>query len=224
MTQYRIEMLEAAVEEGFGQGMPPMNLADLRSQLERYRAGWDHSDLAVQEIITIPQVKIQICEKGYLAYVFRNDSNAMLCVRVIRLPSTCNGVTREEWQFKLESSPPDVMVLGMTLQPEFDLLVVIVSSDPYAYVLAFTYVAAGLTLSSLGSRISHIHTLKLSNGQPHPAIPTLEPIHVQPGFRFIAAQPYVTKSRLAFLYLQPGSEGACTFRVHELWTGRVILV
>lgn len=135
MTQYRIEMLEAAVEEGFNQDRSFMNLADLRLRLERYRSGWEHFDSASQETIIIPPTKIQVYEKGYLAYVFQNHLDATLRVKVIRLPSARNGVVRGEWVFNLEMLPPDVVVMGIALEPELDLLVVVVSSDEYTYVL-----------------------------------------------------------------------------------------
>lgn len=222
MIQYRIQMLEAAVEEGSIQDRSPMNLADLRLQLERYRSRWDNFDSVIPGTIAIPPVKIQICEKGYLVYAFQTDSNTALRVRVIRLPSTCNGVTRGEWVFNLEMWSPGFVVMGMTLQPELDLLVVIVSSDEYMYVLAFKLAAIGL--SFLGSRMSQVHTLQLSDGQPHPAIPTPEPIREKPESEYFAIQPCVTRSRLAFLVLIPEPPDTCTFRVYELRTGQVILV
>jgi hypothetical protein len=135
-----------ATEEAFVQDRSPMNLADLRSQLERYRSRLDHFDQATREVIAIPPIKTRICEKGYLAYIFQNDSNATLCARVIRLPSTCNGVTRGEWVFDLGMSPPEVVVLGMTLQPDLNLLVVVVSTDEYTCVSLFTFAAIGLTI------------------------------------------------------------------------------
>ena len=224
MVQYRIQMFEVAVEEGSGPDKSPLNLADLRLQLGRYRSRWDSFDQATRETITIPPTKIRICEKGYLAYVLQGDSGATFCARVIRLPSICNGVTRGEWTFNLEMLSPDAMVLGMTLQPELDLLVVIVSSCGHTYVLVFILGAVGLTL--LDSRVSRVHTLQLSNGRPHSTIPTPEPIRSEAGFRFLTLQPCITRYRLAFLviYLQPGSQNACTFRVYELQTGQVILV
>ena len=215
-------MLEAGVQEGFGKDRPSMNLADLRLQLEKYRSRWDHFDRTPRETIALPSIKMRICEKGYIAYIFQTDSSPTLSTRVIRLPSACNGVMREEWAFNLEMSSPEVMVLGMALQPDLDLLVVVVSTEEYACVRLFMFAVVGLKL--LESRVSQAHTLQLSDGQPHRAIPTLEPIRSEQGFRFLAVEPCVTRSRLAFIYLQPDSQGACTFRVYELSTGRIILV
>jgi hypothetical protein len=215
-------MFEAAAEEAFAEDRSPMDLAGLRLQLERYRSRWDHFDQATREVISIPPTKIRICEKGYLVYIFQSDSKNMLCTRVIRLPSTCNGVARREWVLNLEMLSPEVVVLGMTLQPELDLLVVVVSTGEDACVRVFTFVAICLTFSE--SRVSQAHTLRLSDGKPYPAIPTLEPIPTESGFRSIAVEPSVTGSRLAFVFLQLGSQGACTFRVYELYTGQTILV
>jgi hypothetical protein len=222
MTQYRIGMFEAAVEEAFVKDRSPMNLADLRLQLERYRSRWYRFDQVTREFITIPPIKIRICDKGYFVYIFQNNSNTMLRARVIRLPSTCNGITRREWVFNLEMLPLGVIVLGMTLQPDLDLLVVVVSNDEDTCVRLFIFVAIGLTF--LESRATQAHTLRLSDGKPHHAIPTLEQIPTEPGFRSVAVELSITGSRLAFAYRRPESQDACTIRVYELHTGQIILV
>lgn len=217
-------MFEAAVEEGFGQGWSTINLADRRLQLERYRSRWDHFDGTAQETIDIPPVKIRICEKGYLIYIFQTNSNSTIRARVIRLPSTRNGVTKGEWVFNLEMLSPDDMVLGMTLEPELDLLVVIVSFDQQMCVLVFAFSTVGLTFS--GSRRSRVNTLRLSDGQPHPTIPMFEPIRAEPGIGFLIMRPCVTRSRLAFVVvsLERPFHNASTFHVYDLWTGKIILV
>ncbi|KAF9790397.1 hypothetical protein BJ322DRAFT_1036166 [Thelephora terrestris] len=206
-TQYRIQMFEEAVEEGVGSDWLPMNLADRRSQLEKYRSRWNHFDRATQETFAIPPFNFRICQKGYIAYVFRKDRNSMFCARIIRLPSTSNGVRRREWVLNLEMLPLDAIVQGITLQPELDLFVIIVISN--AYTVLQTY------------------TLQLSDGQPHPALPTLEVVYADPGLGPLVVAPHlcVTRSRLAFVivYLQPDSRGTCTLRGYELCTGRVIL-
>lgn len=197
-----------------------MNLADLRSQLEKYRSRWDHFDLATQEIIDIPPTEARIFEKGYLAYLFRTGSTDALCVRVIRLPSACNGVTRGEWVFNLETPFPAVGLLRMTLQPELDLLVVVASSDGDTYVLVLGFSAVGPTFSF--SSVLRIYTLRLSDGISHPVIPTPEPIRAKPGFVFSVALPFVTGSRLACFFVYRGL--IRTLRVYELRTGQIILV
>ena len=221
MTQYRIQMFEEAVEEGVGQDRPPMNLTDRRSQ---HRSRWNHFDRATQETFIIPPAKFRIYQKGYFAYIFRDGSKTTLCARIIRLPSTCNGVTRGEWVFSLEVLPPNVIVQGMTLQPELDLLVVMVSSDQRMCVLTFALVVIALTL--LGFRLLDTHMLRLSDGQPHPALPTPETVRAGPGFGIVAAYPCVTRSRLAVLIvnLRPDDWGADMLRGYDLCTGRVILV
>lgn len=212
------------MEEGVGQDWPPMNLTDRRSQLRKYRSRWNHFDRATQETFIIPPAKFRIYQKGYFAYIFRNGSKTTLCARIIRLPSTCNGVTRGEWVFSLEMLPPNVIVQGMTLQPELDLLVVMVSSDQRMCVLTFALVVIALTL--LGFRLLDTHMLRLSDGQPHPALPTPETVRAGPGFGIVAAYPCVTRSRLAVLIvnLRPDDWGADMLRGYDLCTGRVVLV
>ena len=130
MIQYRIEMFEESVAEVYGQGRIPVNLIDQRSRLERYNSRWDDfNQEAISKTITIPPFKVRICEKGYIACIFRNESDTMFCVRIIRLPSACSGVAWGEWDLDLDIVPPNATVQGMTLQPELDLLALHVSSE-----------------------------------------------------------------------------------------------
>lgn len=122
-----------------------MNLADRRLQLQRYRSRWDNIDQACWEDIAIRPFDVRICEKGYLAYAFRNASGTAHCFQVIRLPSTCGGVTRGEWVLDIDVSSPDAAVLGMTLQPELDLLVIVESFQQRMYALPLAFVAVNLT-------------------------------------------------------------------------------
>jgi len=128
MMQYRIEMFAAAAKEGIIREQLPLDLTDRRLQLERYSSRWDHFDQATEAAFAIPPFTARICEKGYLAHVFLNDSNTMLCAHIIRLPSTYNGVALGEWTIDLNTLPPNDCVLGMTLQPEVNLLVLMTSS------------------------------------------------------------------------------------------------
>ena len=127
VMQYRIEMFAAAAKEGVVREQLPLDLTDRRLQLERYRSRWDHFDQVTEATFAIPPFRIQICEKGYIAYAFRNDSNAMLCAHIIRLPSTHNGVAPGEWTIDLDTLSPKDSVLGMTLQPDANLLVLVTS-------------------------------------------------------------------------------------------------
>ena len=219
-------MFEAAVGEGFEREGSPMNLAGRRSQLERYRSRWDRFSEAAPETVAIPEFKVRICEKGCIAYVFQNESNAALCVQVIQLPSTCNGVTRGEWVLHLDMLSPDAMVRGMTLQPELNLLVVIVyvPSGGRGYVLAFSFVAIIPTI--LRFRALKTYTLRLSDGQPHPACPTPGAFYTELGPGSVYTRLCVTKSRLALLIKPTEMRDSYwdTVRVYELRTGQVILV
>ena len=201
-----------------------MNLADLRLQLRRYHSRWDNFNQAIWEAIAIPLFEIRICEKGYLAYAFRNASDTMHRVRVIRLPSTCNGVSRGEWDIDIVMSSPDAIVLGMTLQPDLDLLVVVESSGQQTYVIAFVSVAVSLTIMS--ASVLHTHTVRLSNGQPHLTFPTLEMLQADLRLGFLDVQPFITRSRLALfaMHLHPEGYVVRTLRVYDLWTRQVILV
>lgn len=138
-------MFGAGVEE-VGRNRSPVNLADRRLRLRKYHSRWDSFGQASWEAIAIPLFEIRICEKGYLAYAFRNPPETRLHVRVIRLPSTCNDVTRGEWVIDVPMSTPDAIVLGMTLQPELDLLVVIESSGQQTCVPVSAFVAISLTI------------------------------------------------------------------------------
>lgn len=146
-----------------------MNLADLRLQLERYRSRWDHFDPAPRETLALPSIKMRACEKGYLAYVFQTGSSSALFAQVIRLPSACNGVTRGEWAFDLGMSSPEVMVLGMALEPDLDLLVVVVSTEEYACVRLFSLAVVGSdALGVQGFAGPYLATLRWSTTPCHP--------------------------------------------------------
>jgi hypothetical protein len=216
-------MFEAGVEE-VGQNRSLMNLADRRLQLRRYRSRWDNFNQASWEAIAVPLFEVRICEKGYLAYAFRNASDTMHRVRVIRLPSTCNGVTRGEWVIGITMSSPDAIVLGMTLQPELDLLVVIESSGQQTYVLVFVFVAISLTI--LGASGLYTHTIRLSDGQPHLTFPMLKTLQADLTLGFLDVQPFITRSRLALFmtHLHPEGYVLRTLRVYDLWTLQIILV
>ena len=216
-------MFEAGVEE-VGQNCLPMNLADRRLQLRRYHSRWDNFGQASWEAIVIPLFEIRICEKGYIAYAFRNASDTMLRVQVIRLPSNCNGVTRGEWVIDTAMSSADAIVLGMTLQPELDLLVVIETSGQQRCALMFMF--ATVTLTVLGASVLHTHTVRLSDGQPHLTFPTLEMLRADLRLGFLDVQPFITRSRLALFttHLHPEGYVVRTLRVYDLWTRQVILV
>jgi len=201
-----------------------MNLADRRLGLRRYHSRWDNFGEASWEAIAIPLFEIRICERGYLAYAFRDPPETRRHVRVIRLPSTCNGVTRGEWVIDIPMSSPGAVMLGMTLQPELDLLVVIESSGQQTYVPVSAFVTVGLTI--LDTSVLHTRTVRLSDGQPHHTFPILEMLQADLRLGFLDVQPFITKSRLALFmtHLHPEGYVVRTLRVYDLWTRQVILV
>ena len=215
-------MFEVGVGEA-GQNHFPTNLADRRLQLQRYRSRWDNFNQPSWEAIAIPPFEVRICEKGYLAYAFRNASDIMHHVRVIRLPSTCNGVTRGEWVIDTAMSSPDAIIIGMTLQPELDILVVIESSGQQRCALMFVFVVVSLT--TLGTSVLYTRTIRLSDGQPHLTFP-MEMFQADLTLGFYDMQPFITRSRLALFMTCLHPEGYIfrTLRVYDLWTRQVILV
>ena len=196
-----------------------MNLADRRLQLQRYRSRRDNIDPACLEDIAIRPLDVRICEKGYLAYAFRNASGTAHCFQVIRLPSTCGGVTRREWVLDIDVPSPDAAVLGMTLQPELDLLVIVESFQQRRHALPLAFVAVNLT--PLGTRALRIRTIRLSDGQPHPSFPRYEAFYPSLSYNFHDAHPIVTRFRLA---MSIRNYRCRHFYVYDLLTGQLILV
>lgn len=216
-------MFGAGVEE-VGRNRFPVNIADRRLGLRKYHSRWDNFGQASWEAIAIPLFEIRICEKGYLAYAFRNPLETRLHVRVIRLPSTCNGVTRGEWVIDIPMSSPDAVVLGMTLQPELDILVVVESSGQQTCVTVSAFAVISLTI--LDHSVLHTRTVRLSDGQPHHTFPTLEMLQSDLRLGFLDVQPFITRSRLALFmtHIHPEGYVVRTLRVYDLWTRQVILV